>query len=101
VSGQTFVPDTAAVPGDRELIERLQGARAMLAGVAHRTPVMTSHTLDRLAGATIGLKCENLQRGGAFKFRGAYHMITVWSRSRRGITRRPCRWSRASTACRR
>jgi len=76
VSGQTFVPDTSTMPGDRELIERLQGARAMLAGVAHRTPVMTSRTLDGIAGATIALKCENLQRGGAFKFRGAYHMIT-------------------------
>lgn len=37
----------------------------------HRTPVLTSRTLDQLTGATIFLKCENFQRAGAFKFRGA------------------------------
>jgi threonine dehydratase len=46
-----------------------------LAGVAHRTPVVTSRTLDeRIRGAAF-LKCENLQRMGAFKFRGAYNRI--------------------------
>ena len=58
------------------LIERLLEARARLAGVAHRTPVMTSRTLDRLTGARVFLKCENLQRMGAFKFRGAWNMIS-------------------------
>ena len=57
------------------LVGRVVEAATMLAGVAHRTPVMTSETLDRMTGATVALKCENLQRGGAFKFRGAYHMI--------------------------
>jgi threonine dehydratase len=50
-------------------------ARARLRGVAHTTPVVTSQTLDALAGRAIFLKCENLQRGGAFKFRGAYNTI--------------------------
>ncbi len=73
-------PDAAAADlaelDDHALIERLQEARALLEGVAHRTPVMTSRTLDAMTGATIGFKCENLQRGGAFKFRGAYHTIS-------------------------
>ena len=69
-------PEVFADPGDAALFERLKGARERLAGVAHRTPVMTSRTLDSLTGATIGFKCENLQRGGAFKFRGAYHTIS-------------------------
>jgi threo-3-hydroxy-L-aspartate ammonia-lyase len=45
--------------------------------VARRTPVMTSHTLDEIAGATVFLKCENFQRVGAFKFRGAYNALSM------------------------
>ncbi|MFJ4685372.1 threo-3-hydroxy-L-aspartate ammonia-lyase [Streptomyces sp. NPDC088789] len=48
-------------------------AAARLKGVAHRTPVLRSRTLDRLVGAETLLKCENFQRVGAFKFRGAYN----------------------------
>jgi threonine dehydratase len=44
-------------------------------GVAHRTPVVTSRTADAMADATIFFKCENLQRSGAFKFRGALNAI--------------------------
>ncbi len=54
----------------------MAGARSRLAGVAHRTPVATSQTLDAQVGARVFLKCENLQRMGAFKFRGAYHLIS-------------------------
>ncbi|NOT33941.1 MAG: pyridoxal-phosphate dependent enzyme [Candidatus Eisenbacteria bacterium] len=54
----------------------LAEARERLAGVAHRTPVVTSRTLDASTGARVFLKCENLQRGGAFKFRGAHHTIS-------------------------
>lgn len=50
-------------------------AAARLRGVAHRTPVATSRTLDARTGAIAFLKCENLQRMGAFKFRGAYNRI--------------------------
>lgn len=48
-------------------------AAARLKGMAHRTPVLRSRTLDALVGAEVFLKCENFQRIGAFKFRGAYN----------------------------
>jgi threo-3-hydroxy-L-aspartate ammonia-lyase len=50
-------------------------AAAVLEGVAHRTPILTSRTLDRWAGGQLFLKAEHLQRVGAFKFRGAYHAL--------------------------
>jgi len=59
-----------------EWTARLLAARAGLAGVAHRTLVATSQTLDERTGARVFLKCENLQRGGAFKFRGAWNAIS-------------------------
>lgn len=54
-------------------------AAQRLAGFAHRTPVLTSTTLDRLTGAKLFLKCENFQRAGAFKFRGAFNAIAALS----------------------
>ncbi len=54
-------------------IDDIRDAAARLAGVAHRTPVVRSRTLDHLVGAEVFIKCENLQRVGAFKFRGAYN----------------------------
>ena len=51
-------------------------AASRLAGAAHRTPVVTSSTLNRLLDASLFFKCENLQRVGAFKFRGAYNAIS-------------------------
>ncbi|MFI5372224.1 MAG: threo-3-hydroxy-L-aspartate ammonia-lyase [Candidatus Eisenbacteria bacterium] len=59
-----------------DLTARLSDARTRLAGVAHRTPVATSRTLDAMTGARVAIKCENLQRVGAFKFRGAWNMIS-------------------------
>lgn len=50
-------------------------ARDRLAGVAHRTPTLTSTTADTIAGGRVFFKCENLQRMGAFKFRGAYNAL--------------------------
>ncbi|HEX2530698.1 MAG TPA: serine dehydratase, partial [Burkholderiaceae bacterium] len=47
------------------------GAAQRLAGVAHRTPVLTSRQADEQARAQVFFKCENFQRVGAFKFRGA------------------------------
>ncbi len=58
-------------------LEDVQQAAQRLAGVAHRTPVLTSRTLDRLTGARVFLKAENLQRTGSFKFRGAYNAIAA------------------------
>ena len=58
-----------------------------LCGQAHVTPVMTSRTLDDRVGASVYLKCENYQRVGAFKFRGAYNTMAQLSAedSRRGV----------------
>jgi len=54
----------------------VQEAAQRLQGHAHRTPVLTSRTLNALAGAEVFLKCENFQRAGAFKYRGAYNAIS-------------------------
>lgn len=53
----------------------VEAAAGRLEGVAHRTPVVTSRTLDGLVSGRVFLKAENLQRGGAFKFRGAYNAV--------------------------
>ena len=54
-----------------------------LAGVARRTPVLTSRQVDELVGAQVYFKCENFQRAGAFKFRGAYHTLSRFSAEQR------------------
>jgi threonine dehydratase len=56
-------------------LDDVRRAAARLEGVAHRTPVVTSRTLDERSGAQVRLKPENLQRIGAFKFRGAYNAV--------------------------
>jgi threonine dehydratase len=53
----------------------VEAAAARLNGIAHRTPVVTSRSFDDRTGATVFFKCENLQRAGAFKFRGAYNAM--------------------------
>ena len=65
------------VPGHEELASRLAAARRRLEGVAHVTPVLTSRQLDEACGARVFLKCENLQRMGAFKFRGAWNALSA------------------------
>jgi threonine dehydratase len=57
------------------LFDLVKEAQKRLHGHAHVTPVMTSQTLNDLTGAQIFLKCENFQRMGAFKFRGAYNAM--------------------------
>ncbi len=59
-------------------------AAERIKGVAHRTPVLTSSRLNALAGAEIFFKCENLQRSGAFKFRGALNSIAALTPEQRG-----------------
>ncbi|MFJ9537672.1 threo-3-hydroxy-L-aspartate ammonia-lyase [Streptomyces sp. NPDC101225] len=54
-------------------LDSVRDAAARIKGIAHRTPVLHSRTLDALVGAEVYLKCENFQRVGAFKFRGAYN----------------------------
>src|SRR6476660_5799137 len=55
--------------------DAVRDAAARIAEFVHRTPVMTSETLDRLAGRRVFLKCENLQKVGAFKYRGATNAV--------------------------
>ena len=58
-------------------------AAERIAGHAHRTPVVTSHTLDARVGAPVYLKCETFQRMGAFKFRGAWNALSQLSNAER------------------
>ena len=58
-------------------IDDVARAAARLDGVAHRTPVLTSATLNDEVGAELFLKAENFQRAGAFKFRGAYNAVAA------------------------
>jgi len=63
------------------------GAHERIKAQAHRTPALTSSTIDTLTGAKVHFKCENLQRMGAFKFRGAYNALSQLSpgEKRRGV----------------
>jgi threonine dehydratase len=61
----------------------VQAAAQRLRGVAHRTPVLRSRTLDELLGSEVFMKAENLQRMGAFKFRGGYNAVNVLSDAQR------------------
>ncbi|WP_431044353.1 pyridoxal-phosphate dependent enzyme [Streptomyces sp. P1-3] len=71
----------------RVTFDDIRAAAARIGGVAHRTPVMTSRILNERVGAEVFLKCENFQRVGAFKFRGAYNTIAQLSADelRRGV----------------
>ena len=64
-------------PPDVPVYSDVVRAAERIAGVAHRTPVLRSSRLDNIAGAEQFFKCENLQRTGAFKFRGAYNAIAA------------------------
>lgn len=68
-------------------LDAIQAAARGLEGVAHRTPAVTSRTLDAHVGASVVLKAENLQRTGSFKFRGAYTTVRSLSpdERRRGV----------------
>ena len=61
----------------------IEMAAERLLGVAHRTPVLTSRTADARSGAQLFFKCENYQRMGAFKFRGAYNAIARFTDAQR------------------
>jgi len=61
----------------------IRAAAERLAGHAHRTPVRTSRTADQRTGATLFFKCENFQRMGAFKFRGAYNALAQFTAEQR------------------
>ncbi len=70
-SSQAPSPASGALPTYDDVV----AAAGRIAGIAHRTPVLTSRTADARTGATLFFKAENLQRAGAFKFRGAYNAI--------------------------
>ena len=61
----------------------IEAAAARLQGVAQRTPVLTSSTFDARTGAQVFFKCENFQRMGAFKFRGAYNALAQFTPEQR------------------
>ena len=61
------------------MFERIKTSRERLKGQANITPVMTSRTLNQMVGAEVYFKCENFQRIGAFKFRGAYNAMVQLS----------------------
>ena len=65
------------------MFERIIKAKERLQGHANVTPIMTSRTLNQSVGAEVFLKCENFQRAGAFKFRGAFNTISQLSDAQR------------------
>ncbi len=74
----------------------ITAAAARLDGVAHRTPTITSRALNDISGADLVFKAENLQRAGAFKFRGAYNRIAQLSPDE--LARGVCAWSSGNHA---
>ena len=65
----------------------IEAARERIAGKVNVTPVLTSHTLDGASGARLYFKCENFQKGGAFKARGATNAVFALpeSEAQRGV----------------
>jgi threo-3-hydroxy-L-aspartate ammonia-lyase len=61
----------------------ITAAAERLRGVAHRTPIFTSHAVNKMFGCEVLMKAENLQRMGAFKFRGGYNAIAALSKDER------------------
>src|SRR6478736_9140651 len=77
------VPPSLALP----TYDDIERAARQIDGVARRTPVVTSRTVDARTNAQVFFKCENFQRAGAFKFRGAYNALSRLSpdERRRGV----------------
>jgi threo-3-hydroxy-L-aspartate ammonia-lyase len=69
--------------GDGPTLATVREAAESLRGVANRTPVATSRLLNERTGASVHLKCENLQRSGSFKFRGAFNAVSRLTADRR------------------
>jgi threonine dehydratase len=68
-----------------DYFDLVKAAQQRLQGRAHVTPVMTSQTLNRVANGKVFLKCENFQRMGAFKFRGAYNAMSQLTDTRKKV----------------
>lgn len=65
-------------------VERVRAAAARIDGYVHRTPVLSSEQIDRIAGCRLLFKCENLQKAGAFKARGAHNAVLSLDQETRG-----------------
>src|SRR5262245_62412602 len=63
------------MPSYAASLDDIRAAAKRIAGFAHRTPVVTCATIERLAGRSLFFKCENLQKVGAVKFRGACNAV--------------------------
>ena len=70
---------------DLPTVHDVHAAAVRLQGVAHRTPVLRSARADALLGGQVFFKCENLQRSGSFKFRGAYNTLAQWTPKQRQL----------------
>lgn len=75
------------LPSDLPTLDDVTAAAGRIAGAVHRTPVLTSESLDALTGAHLLFKCENLQKAGAFKIRGATNAVALLpeAAARRGV----------------
>lgn len=95
--GSELSPSGEAHPSWQEISE----AHARIAPRIHRTPVLTSQTLDRISGARLFLKCENLQKTGSFKIRGAANAILslAEAEAKRGIITQSSGNHGAAVAC--
>ena len=58
-------------------IDNIRAAAGRIKGVGHRTPILTSQTMDKMAGRKLFFKCENLQKVGAFKLRGGWNAVSM------------------------
>jgi threonine dehydratase len=80
MSTTTQTPKLASSPGNPEILPTrtdIEQAYSLIANAVHRTPVMHSRYINSLVGAEIYFKCEHLQAGGAFKYRGASHVMRL------------------------
>lgn len=83
MDGDGEVADARCVTNDLPTYDDVVAAAARLDGVAHRTPALRSRTADALLGAELIFKCENFQRSGSFKFRGAYNAVSQLTAAQR------------------
>ena len=90
-SAPVSAPASADASADASLdlpsFDDVEAAARRIEGQAHRTPVLTSRTVDERLGARVFFKCENFQRMGAFKFRGAFNALSRFTpeQRRRGV----------------
>lgn len=73
-TAEPTLPDMSLA--DAVTLDDVRAAASLLKGIAHRTPLARSRWLDRQVGCEVVFKCENFQRVGAFKFRGAYNALS-------------------------